>query len=57
MNGIDIAIERYKDNPRIEMIKENVSFESCFSFKGIHESDIQKIPKNRGVCKYYYESS
>lgn len=34
------------------MINENISFESCFSFKKILESDIQKTSKNRDVCKY-----
>ena len=41
-DGVDIAIEKYKDHPSIKMINENVSFESSFSFKETRESDIQK---------------
>ena len=45
-DGVDVAIEKYKDHPSIKMINENVSFESCFSFKEIRESDIQKEVSN-----------
>ena len=41
-DGVDVAIEKYKDHPSIKMFNENVSFESRFSFKEIRESDIQK---------------
>ena len=33
MNGVDIAIHKFKDHPSIKMINEKVRFESRFSFK------------------------
>ena len=38
-DGVDVAIEKYKDHPSIKTINENVSFESCFRFKEIQEFD------------------
>ena len=45
-DGVDVAIEKYKDHPSIKMTNKNVSFESRFSFKEIRESDIQKEVSN-----------
>ena len=39
-DGVDVAIENYKDHPSTKMINKNVSFESRFSFKEIRESDM-----------------
>ena len=45
-DGVDGAIEKYKDHPSIKMINENVSFESRFSFKEIRKSGIQNKVSN-----------
>ena len=45
-DGVDVAIEKYKDHPSIKMINENISFESHFRFNEIRESDIQTEVSN-----------
>ena len=45
-DGVDVAIEKYKDHPSNKMINENVSFKTRFSCKEIRESDIQKEVSN-----------
>ena len=57
-NGVDVAIEKYKDHPSIKMINENVPFESGFSFKEMRDSDIQKevfnlTPRKRGLSEIF----
>ena len=42
MNGVDIAIHKFKDHPSIKMINEKVRFESCFSFKEVSNLDIER---------------
>ena len=42
MNGVDIAIHKFKDYPSIKMINEKVRFESCFSFKEVSNLDIER---------------
>ena len=55
--------EKYKDHPSIKMINENVSFESCFSFKETRESGIEKeisdlnSKKAETFWKYSYEDT
>ena len=41
-DGVNLAIEKYKDHPSVKMINENVCFEPCFSFKDIGETDYKK---------------
>ena len=50
-DGVDVAIEKYKDHPSIKMTKKNISFKSRFSFKEIRESDIQKEVSNLNFNK------
>ena len=45
-DGVDLAIEKYKDHPSIKIMNQNVSFGSRFSFKDINETDIQKEISN-----------
>ena len=42
MNGVDIAIHKFKDHPSIKMINEKVRFESRFSFKEVSNLDIER---------------
>ena len=42
MNGVDIAIHKFKDHPSIKMINEKVRFESSFGFKEVSNLDIER---------------
>ena len=42
MNGVDIAIHKFKVHPSIKMINEKVRFESRFSFKEVSNLDIER---------------
>ena len=45
-DGVEAAIENYNSHPSVKIINENVSFESCFSFKEILESGTKKEVSN-----------
>ena len=42
MNGVDIAIHKFKYHPSIKMINEKVRFESRFSFEEVSNLDIER---------------
>ena len=42
MNGVDIAIHKFKDHPSIKMINEKVRFGPRFSFKEVSNLDIER---------------
>ena len=46
IDGVNVAIEKYKGHAVIKFIDKTVLFESSFSFKEIPESDIQKEISN-----------
>ena len=48
-DGLDLAIEKFKDHPsikRLKMINENFCFESRFSFKDVSETNVEKEISN-----------
>ena len=51
IDGVDVAIEKYKDHASVKFINETVLFESRLSFKEIRESDIQEAISNLNFKK------
>ena len=45
-DGVDVAVEKYKDRPSIKMINKDVLFESRFSIKVIRKSDLENVASN-----------